>query len=330
MTRSTDYPPLSLAARDIPVPAHISPEAQAFLAAAAARPRAPVPADANADWWRAAAREWNARMLPMVEPFFMPDLVSIETRQINGATIYDISPRGIAVSPDHALLEIHGGAMVFGEGRFCMILGALRALTLSSRVLAVDYRMPPDHPYPTPLDDCLSGYRFLLEMLQPANIAVGGMSAGGNLAAALVLRARDEGLPVPGALLLLTPECDLTESGDSFITNAEIDVALPQKLPEANALYAHGNDLAHPYLSPLFGDLTGAWPKTYLQTGTRDLFLSNTVRMHRALLNAGQTAELHVWEAMPHAGFGGAAPEDRELFASIRSFLAKQAGWPIG
>jgi len=91
------------------------------------------------------------------------------------------------------------------------------------------------------------------------------------------------------------------------------------RLLEVNRLYANGHDLADPYLSPLFGDLTG-FPPTFLHTGTRDLFLSNTVRMHRRLRAAGVDAELHVFEAMPHGGFRG-APEDEELRCEIRRFL---------
>ena len=155
------------------------------------------------------------------------------------------------------------------------------------------------------------------------------MSAGGNLAAATLLRARDENLALPAAALLLTPEMDLTESGDSFHTNRTIDVALPNGLPRANALYAGAADLTHPYLSPLFGDYTGAFPPTFLQTGTRDLFLSNTVRLHRALLRANHHAELHVWEAMPHAGFGGATPEDLEMQTAMRDFLIRVAKWDL-
>jgi epsilon-lactone hydrolase len=112
---------------------------------------------------------------------------------------------------------------------------------------------------------------------------------------------------------------DLTESGDSFQTVLGIDPVL-RPLMHVNRLYANGHDLAHPYLSPLFGDVTG-FPPTFLQTGTRDLFLSNTVRMHRKLRAAGVEAELHVFEAMPHGGFGGSAPEDKELTAEVRHFL---------
>jgi monoterpene epsilon-lactone hydrolase len=186
---------------------------------------------------------------------------------------------------------------------------------------AVDYRVPPDHPYPAALDDCIAVYRGLLEMHAPERIVVGGGSAGGNLAAALMLRARDEDLPMPAALVLLTPEIDLTESGDSFATNLGLDVVLQSGLTESIALYAGEHDLTDPCLSPLFGDFTPSFPPTFVQAGTRDLFLSNAVRMHRKLRSAGVEAELHIFEAMPHGGFFG-APEDDELAQELRRFIA--------
>jgi acetyl esterase/lipase len=124
---------------------------------------------------------------------------------------------------------------------------------------------------------------------------------------------------------LLTPEADLTESGDTFHTNLGIDSVLTSSLADSIRLYAGDSDLEHPYLSPLFGDLTGPFPPTFLQSGTRDLFLSNTVRMHRQLRSGGVDAELHVFEAMPHGGFFG-APEDEEMAKEIRRFLASHHG----
>jgi epsilon-lactone hydrolase len=149
---------------------------------------------------------------------------------------------------------------------------------------------------------------------------VAGASAGGNLSAALLLRAKDEGLPMPAAVVLGTPEVDLTESGDTFATNLGVDTLLRRLMP-VNLLYAAGADLADPYLSPLFGDFGRGFPPTVLTSGTRDLFLSNTVRMHRALRAAGVPAELHVLEAGPHGGFWGQAPEDAEIAADVRRFL---------
>jgi acetyl esterase/lipase len=201
-------------------------------------------------------------------------------------------------------------------------MGAMAAIRNRVPTWTVDYRMPPDHPYPAALDDCVCVYRELLRTHAPEQLAVGGSSAGGNLAAALVLRARDEGLPMPAMVALSSPEVDLTESGDSFHANLGVDSLLTESLMPANLLYADGHDLSDPYLSPLFGDFAEGFPPTILTTGTRDLFLSNTVRMHRALRAAEIPAELHVMEAAPHGGFLGSSPEDADIGREIRRFLA--------
>lgn len=125
---------------------------------------------------------------------------------------------------------------------------------------------------------------------------------------------------MPAALVLLTPEVDLTESGDTFVTLADVSVGL-QSLADVNQLYADGHDLTDPYLSPLFGDLTG-FPPTLLISGTRDLFLSNTVRMHRTLRESGVDADLHVFDARPHAGYGN-APEEAAVSGEIGAFVTK-------
>jgi acetyl esterase/lipase len=192
--------------------------------------------------------------------------------------------------------------------------------------VSVDYRLAPAHPYPAALQDCVAVYRELLKTWDPARIVIGGSSAGGNLAAAATLMIRDGGLPMPAAVILLTPEIDLTEAGDTFQTNILLDVMLKGGLPTCNAAYAAGHDLTDPYVSPLFGDFTRGFPPTFIQSGPRDLFLSNSVLMHRKLRKAGVEAELHVWEAMPHAGFGNDdAPENREIDEELRRFIARHA-----
>ena len=146
---------------------------------------------------------------------------------------------------------------------------------------------------------------------------------------AVPLKARDLGAPLPGVIGLFSPQVDLTESGDSFQTNLGIDVN-SGSLKSFNALYANGHDLADPYVSPLFGDFAKGYPPVFIQTGTRDIFLSNAVRIHRAMRRAGIDAELHVGEAMPHGGFGGGIhdlPEDHDLRIEFLRFLAKHAGW---
>ncbi|WP_245866045.1 alpha/beta hydrolase [Rhodococcoides kyotonense] len=240
-----------------------------------------------------------------------------------GVPVFVVTPPNTSIDDDRVFLDIHGGALIQGGGETCRLNGIATAGQVGARTWAVDYRMPPDHPYPAPLDDCVAAYRAVLREHHPSRVIIGGGSAGANLAAALILRARDEGLPLPAAAVLLTPELDLTESGDTFQTNAAVDIVGNQSLMPVNRLYAGGHDLAHPYLSPLFADLKEGFPPTLLTAGTRDVFLSNAVRMHRALRAAEVPTELHVFEAAPHGGFFGTAPEDALVDREVRQFVDK-------
>ena len=312
---------VELAARRVPYPAALSEAAKAVLALP--RPAAGAyPALHNKDGWRRLIAARNAASAQMSAPYAARLKADVAAHPLGGLPTYVATPQGERLLDDrHVVFDIHGGALLFGGGeanvRFATVAIALR----TGRVAyGVDYRVPPDAPYPAALDDCVAAYRALLETVPAGRIVVSGTSAGGNLAAALLLRARDEGLPSPAGALLLTPELDLTESGDSFDTLMGLDVVLPARLMEMNLLYAGGAKLADPYLSPLFGDVSG-FPPTLLQAGTRDLFLSNAVRMHRKLRAAGVRAELHIWEGMPHAGFGGLTPEDREVSQELRAFI---------
>ena len=129
----------------------------------------------------------------------------VEEIDVDGVRVYVITPHDLPRDDPRAFLNIHGGAFVLGGGESCRLMG-LHAVGLSRvRTWAVDYRMPPDHPFPAPLDDCVAVYRALLENHRSDDIIVSGGSAGGNLAAALILRARDEGMPLPAAAILSTP-----------------------------------------------------------------------------------------------------------------------------
>lgn len=302
-----------------PIPTSISPQAQQYLSTPApfgtdAPPDDPQDVDGWLKYIDARNQVIAARFGSSLAGFPMDEM------EIDGVTTYVVRPDD-ADDTTPIYIDIHGGGLTLCGGEVCRLLTAASAMRRNMITWAVDYRMPPLHPYPAALDDCIALYRRALEERAPEDIFVGGGSAGGNLAAALLARAKDEGLPMPRALVLLTPEVDLTESGDSFHTILGLDIVL-RSLMKTNLLYANGHDLAHPYLSPLFADLTG-FPPTFLQSGTRDLFLSNTVRMHRALRAAGVEADLHIFEAMPHAGFGGTAPEDAELAGEVRQFLDK-------
>jgi acetyl esterase/lipase len=191
---------------------------------------------------------------------------------------------------------------------------------------AADYRIPPDHPYPAAVDDVVAVYGAILRRYEPSDVALSGGSAGANLIAAAMLKARDLGMPLPAALLLNSPVVDLRERGDTAHTLRDIDSRLPNHVEAPTKLYVGGNDPSHPYLSPVCGDFTAGFPPTYIQTGTRDLLLSMCVRLHRALRAAGVHAELHAWEGAPHGGFGLDAPETAEAYAEQARFLTNHWG----
>lgn len=310
---------LHLPARVIPLPTTISEEARASLRAPAFKSPSWPTGNDTATWKAFIADRESAmsEMLAQVPPF----AGRIESHSLSHATLYELVPEAIAGrNRERAILYVHGGAYVMGSGIASARMAESLARAAQCRVYSIDYRMPPDHPYPLGLEDTVEAWRFVLARHAATKAAIAGVSAGGGLAASAVLKIRDLGLPLPGAALLLTPECDLTESGDSFETNCEVDIILKRRLTPANLLYAGGHDLRDPYLSAVFGDFSKGYSPTFLLTGTRDLFLSNTVIMHRALRRAGIAAELHVFEAMPHGGFFG-APEDREAMAEQVAFL---------
>jgi acetyl esterase/lipase len=311
---------LQLPARALPAPSTVSAEARTFLQTPRP-PFPPWPALNDAAGWRAAVAASNQIFAPIHETYRRNFAGDLREHKLAGVPVYEAVPKSIPErNRERVLLFLHGGAYVFGGGS----LAGTGAIPIAGaggyRTWSPDYRMPPDHPFPAALDDAVAVYRELLKSHKPANIGFVGLSAGGGLAAASILKIRDLGLPLPTAAVLLTPEADLTESGDTFVTNEDVDIVLKKPMAVLNQLYAAGADLRNPYLSPVFGDFSKGFCPTYLQSGTRDLLLSNTVLLHRALRRGGIEAELHVWEAMPHAGFFG-APEDAEALAEQLGFL---------
>lgn len=285
-------------------------------------PRSPFPSTNDPESWAPYIESRNGAFRKILGQRLLEETKRVRSAPLGDASVYIAEPEGNAQA-GKVCLSIHGGAFML-QGGDLVTYDALRTASQTGcTTFSVDYRMPPGHPYPAGLDDCLAAYLHLLAEWRAQDIVIIGVSAGGNLAAATVLRAIDEGIPPPAGLVLRTPEVDLTESGDTFHTNLGLDNVLPARLLPINLVYAAGHPLDHPYLSPLSGTFTEAFPPTFVQSGTRDLFLSNSVRMHRRLRDAGVDAELHVWDAMPHAGFGGTSPEDQEVWAEVRRFLAR-------
>jgi acetyl esterase/lipase len=335
MALAADAPPvagtgakgvLHVAARVVPTPRTISREAQEFLAAAAARqatsPAPEQPAVSDKAGWKARIAATNGSFGPMIDALLM-NPATVERKTIGGANVCVGTPKDMR-HPDRARLCIHGGAFTVLGGRYVEGDAAQAAAEGGCMAYSIDYRMPPDFPFPAAVDDCVAAYRELIKIYNPKKIAISGASAGGNLAGAMTLKIRDLGLPMPGVVGMMTPATDLLGRGDTRNTNVGVDVMLNDLHGDrALPLYANGHDMKDPYLSPVFGDFSKGFPPTYLQSGTRDLLLSDTVLMHRALVRAGVEAELHVWEAAPHGGFGGFSPEDAEIRQQFLKFMDK-------
>lgn len=207
----------------------------------------------------------------------------------------------------------------------------LEAAIIASRagipVLSVDYRMPPAHPFPAAVDDVISVYREVLKTHNPAKLGIGGTSAGGGPALAAVHQMKALDIALPAGIYAGTPWSDLTRTGDTLSTNEGIDrvlVTYDGLLLAAARLYAGDNDLKDPLISPVYGNF-GGFPPTFLVSGTRDLFLSDTVRTHRGLRVAGVLADLHVYEGLSHGGYllVPSSPESEDLYRELGVFLDK-------
>jgi epsilon-lactone hydrolase len=242
-----------------------------------------------------------------------------------------VTPRSLPPeNVNRLLVHVHGGCYVSGPGESGTTEAILMAGFGHFKIISVDYRMPPDHPYPAALDDAMAVWKAAVKMADPKKMAIFGSSAGGALTLSMVLRAKQDHLPLPAAIAPGTPMADLTNSGDTFRTNAMLDnvlVAPDASCDKRAALYTNGHDLKDPMLSPLYGDMHG-FPPAILTTGTRDLLLSNTVRVHRKLRQAGVEAYLQVYEGQSHGQYSRDvnAPETKEAFEEIAHFLDKHLG----
>jgi epsilon-lactone hydrolase len=320
-----NYPPLELGPRTIPMPEHVSSQAQQLIA----MPRLnllPVsyPPLHDKAAWRKNIAEVNAAMKTMEDLILPLCPVTVNRTQMNAARAIEVTPSTIAPRHQHrVLMNIHGGAFVYGEGM--VVEAAVAAHFGQIKVVAVDYRVPPDHCFPANLEDTTAVYRGLLERYRPQDVAIFGTSAGGTYTATSVLKLRELGLPLPAAAGILTPGCDLSGNmGDTMFTNEGIDSVLsgaPRDGGGPLMLFVGNHDPKDPLISPLYADFKGFCP-CYFLTGTRDLLLSSTVLLHRAVHRAGVKTELHVFEAMSHAfNIMAQLPEAREANLDMVRFF---------
>jgi monoterpene epsilon-lactone hydrolase len=220
------------------------------------------------------------------------------------------------------LLHVHGGGFVMGSAKSSLGSDILMAMATGKRIISIDYTVAPRGDWRTVTDQVVAVYQAVLAQgYSPQSIGLFGDSAGGNIVPASVLKLRDRGLPLPGALVLLSPCVDLHLNGDTETTLREADPALDFALNKAFlAAYAPADQLNNPYVSPIYGDFTKGFPPVLIQVGTKELLLSDAVRLYQALKVAGDTAELDVYEGMSHVfqAYMTGTPEQRAAYAEAK------------
>lgn len=225
------------------------------------------------------------------------------------------------------LVYLHGGAYVSNSARETAPNAALLASATGRRVVSLDYPLAPASTCERTTALVVEAHRALLAEGHAGGIAYYGDSAGGGLAAGSILRMRDQGLALPEALVLLSPWADLTDAGDSRETLAAHDSMRWSELALSARHYVGGADLRHPYASPVYGDFAPGFPRTLIQAGTREILLSDAVRLYQALAGAGGRTVLDLYDGMPHI-FALGMPDSAESAVALgrtRDFLAREA-----
>ncbi|WP_105102704.1 alpha/beta hydrolase [Microbulbifer pacificus] len=251
--------------------------------------------------------------------------VTVEWRELGGVPVADIRPRDW-VDDGRLLVYTHGGAYTFYSSRSAMPSSALVAARTGLRVISIDYTLAPHARWQQVTDQVIAVFEALRrEGIPIQRTAIYGDSAGGALAAGAVLKMRDRHQGMPAALVLWSPWADITETGDSYTTLKEVEprYTYARLLGPAAAAYADPGDQKHPYVSPVYGDFSPGFPPTLIQGGTRELFLSNFVRLYRALDDAAQPVQLDLYEGMPHVFQSTLpeSPESRRALAKMKAFL---------
>ncbi len=222
------------------------------------------------------------------------------------------------------LIHVHGGGFYLGSARSSVGEDALMAMATGKRILSVDYTVAPRGNWRIVTDQVAAVYRAVLgQGYKPAAVGMFGDSAGANIVPASVLKLRDQGVSVPGALVLMSPCVDLNLNGDTETTLRDADPALDEaQTRETFSAYALPKDWTNPYVSPIYGDFKKAFPPVLIQVGTKEILLSDAVRLYQAIKTAGGTAQLDVYEGMAHVfqAYMNGTPEQKAAYSEARKF----------
>lgn len=313
--------------RSIPTPAGVSMELAQILENRTIP--APLPVPNSTEQWQALQKQFDAPGIEISHQVVSRFEVSYEAKQFAGVDTFFVTPKHVAPEyKDKWLVHIHGGAFVFGGGDSALREAVWMANGLGANVISIDYRQPPLHPFPAAIDDVVSVWKELIKTQDPKSTAVFGTSAGGNLTLATTLKFIELGLPTPGALFSGTPAVDLKETSDSWFTLRGLDPLVQREglIDATFELYAGGEALDNPLLSPIYADID-EFPPTIFISGTRDLLLSDTVRMHRLLRSSDVESDLHIYDGQSHGDYMSSLlfdlPESDDALREIANFFDK-------
>src|SRR3954453_1728515 len=258
------------------------------------------------------------RALVSAQP--LPAEVTVTAATLGGVPTAEVTVDGI--EPRHVVLYFHGGVYVIGDAFLAAELASQVGRRTQARVISVDYRLAPEHPYPAAVDDALAAYQALLDSgIAPSDIAFAGESAGGGLAIATLVNVRDHGLPLPATALVMSPYADLTLAGTTMETKREVDPLLSRELLQPRvADYTAGQDAALALISPVFADLSGL-PPLIIQAGSHEVLLDDAVRLAQQAATADVNVTLEITPRVPHVFQGYSAMLDEGAAALDRAGL---------
>jgi acetyl esterase/lipase len=260
-----------------------------------------------------------------MRPGRVPKRIAHDERSLAGVPAERLSAPGASVA--HGILYIHGGGFVAGAPAMHRPITWRLAEETRIPVYAIDYRLAPEHPFPAGLDDCVDAYRALLDSgVAPGAIAVAGDSAGGNLTLALALKLKSLRLPLPAALVCLSPVTDLSNPAPSHLTNAATDVLFdPRSFATLGNSYCPGHDLADPFVSPRQGDVSGL-PPTLFQASDAEMLRDDSVLMAEKMRAAGVDVTIELWPGVAHVWqvLADVLPEGRSAIHKIAAFIKQQ------
>ena len=251
----------------------------------------------------------------------LPEGCQVEELSVSGVPAERLTPKGADAGA--VILYFHGGGYAFGSPRSHRHYVARLAEAAGVTALAIDYRLAPEHPFPAPVEDALTAYRWLLKQgIAPTRIAIAGDSAGGGLTLAAALAIRAAGLPMPACLYPISPWADMAASGPSYQARAAFDpmVTLESLRPMA-ASYLGGHDAADPLASPIHGDYAD-FPPMLIHVGGDEVLLSDAVTVAEKVALAGSFVRLEAWPEMIHV-----FPIFHPYLAAARRAIAEAGAW---